>query len=279
MKRLTMTMLMAATAASIQLSGCGRVTPSPAQAPPAASEAARTPDFFVLDAAASSNVEAQAETRETRHARIMSQLDLDDTQKAELKLIRSKIMGLFNKEEMKANWQSLQALMNAPMIDTAAVKAFMATMDAERMSKVDAMAALAGEMRDVLSVEQRNKLISLMSEKPEARAEAQAITTFRTDTINALNLGTSQQDTLSALQAKMEASQDVKRDARHKAFLQFMIDGNQLALAESMKRSIGHEEVDASIQWLGSLSQDQRKILVDKLEELKKKHEAVMKVD
>lgn len=279
MKRVTMTMLMAALAASIQLSGCGRMAPTPVQAPPAADQTARAPAFFVLDAAASSNVEAASETRESMRARILSQLDLDDTQKAELKNIRAKVKGLFNKEEIKAKWQSMQALLNAPVLDVNAVKAFIASTDAERKARVDSMVALVGEMRDVLTDAQRDKLVSLMAEKPEARAESQAVKTFRTNVVNALNLSTTQQDTLSTLQAKMEVDRDVKHDAMRKAFTQFILDGNQIALADSLKMNIGHSDVDASVQWLGSLSQDQRKILVDKLQELKEKHAALMKQD
>ncbi|HEY9899524.1 MAG TPA: Spy/CpxP family protein refolding chaperone [Pantanalinema sp.] len=274
MKRVTTTMVMAAMAVSIHLSGCGRVTPGPIQAPPATSQVATTPSFFVLDAAASSN--AQVLSGQSTHAQIMSQLNLDDAQKTELKLIRSKVRALFNREEMKAKWQNMQALLNAQIVDADALKAFIASIDADHKARVDAMVALAGEMRDVLTDEQRDKLVSLVSGEQTGAMAAQALSTFRTNTINALNLSTSQQETLTALQARMEAQHDVKREAKRKAFIQFIVDGNQLALADSLKRSIGHDDVDTSIQWLGSLSQDQRKILVDRLAEIKKAHMALM---
>ncbi|MNL18432.1 hypothetical protein D3C87_1395760 [compost metagenome] len=274
MKRVTTTMLMAALAASIHLSGCGRVSPGPLQAPPATSQAASAPTFFVLDAAASTNVQAQAS--ESQHARIMSQLNLDDTQKAELKLIRAKVKALFDKAEMSAKWQNMQALLNAPTLDANALKAFIASMDAEHKGKIDAMAALAGEMRDVLSEDQRDKLVSLLSAEQGDTMASQAISTFRANTINALNLSTTQQDAFTALQATMEAQHDVKRDAKRKAFIQFIMDGNQVALAESLKRASGHDNVDSAIQWLGTLSQDQRKVLMDRLDALKQRHMALM---
>ncbi|MNY75407.1 hypothetical protein D3C86_2146730 [compost metagenome] len=61
--------------------------------------------------------------------------------------------------------------------------------------------------------------------------------------------------------------------------MQFIIDGNQVALADSLKRTMGHDDADGAIQWLGTLSQDQRKVLVDRLGELKKKHMAKMTED
>ncbi|MBO9540789.1 Spy/CpxP family protein refolding chaperone [bacterium] len=277
MKHLSATMLVAAMAASIQLSGCGRIAPGPVQAPQATVQTERTTNFFVLDAAASSN--AQALSTESTHARILSQLDLSDTQKTQLKLIRAKARALYNREEMKARWQTLEALMNAPTLDTAALKAYVASMEAEHKGKIDALAALAGEMRDVLTSEQRDKLVSLVSEQQPGRMAARARSAIRTNVINALNLSSNQQNTLSALQNQMEAQHEVKRDAKRKAFIEFIVDGNQLALAENLKRSMGHENIDEAIQWVGSLSQDQRKVLVEKLGEIKQRHMARMMAD
>lgn len=258
MKRFERALLAAAIAAgSIQVAGCGVVPSSPAP-PLARAEAAQEPvSLGILQA------DAMAEIKE-QHERAMAALGLSETQLAQLKAIKVRYHGLFPRGEMKATLKQLKALMEAPELNQDAAMASIEGLLAACKARIPVFAMKLGEIRDVLTPEQRSKLSNLLIVNQDEMLEL--MNDWREKGFAAMTKGLELNQSQAAGLEVVKAADKEKDEARHTVALQavakFMTDGDQLSLKGALASAVGANAGKESIAWAATLSQDQRELLV-----------------
>lgn len=200
------------------------------------------------------------------------QLNLTDAQKAQLKAIAQKHRGEREKGQFKAQREQLRALLSAPQVDGAALKAFFNARLQAMETHAAKRAAMMSEMRAVLTTEQRAQLVKSLNEakpnphKPRFDGMRKM---FRDRLLADLNLTAAQKATFDALQAKMDAlmADGAGHRAGKAAFATFIETGDAAAFQASMKANIaGKAPVDELVAVAVSLDQGQRQKLLAKFE-------------
>lgn len=262
----------ALTAASIQLSGCGK-TPSQPQAPPITQPADQPNARTLAD-------QASDELRQ-RHQAMVAQLNLTDAQKAQLRAIKARYRDPAGKQAMKDKLQHLGTQVSAATVDQEAIEQTFDELIAAFRAKAPRVATMAGEIRDVLTAEQRQRASSLISENMDDfkalmdRMRDEGITAISAN----LNLTTEQNTALQALKRLDETIDEAAFDRLSAAFTTFLGNGNQESLRSGIESAITDAKVEASVDWIASLNQTQRQQLVTNmtayLQQLKAMHRAM----
>ncbi len=203
-------------------------------------------------------------------------LGLTDKQKEEIRAIIVKHR--CGPQQTSQAMAELKAAMVAPTIDTAALTSALNAKITDRTAKVDAKVAMLADIRQVLTPEQRTKF----AEKKGKRGKGAGKEAFKEHgqkhmdrLAEKLGLNKAQrqafEDVRTAYGANKEAIK-ANRAARHQAIADFMKSGDTDALKAALMAIKPSVPVDAMVKAIASLTQDQRKKLV----EMKEQHRAKM---
>jgi Spy/CpxP family protein refolding chaperone len=208
------------------------------------------------------------------HGPFARKLGLTAAQQDQIKAILEKHRPPQAQREQKL--AELKALLLAPSVDQEAVKAWAAARKADFQAHQADRLAAAGELRAVLTDDQRTQLQALLAEDPPPfQQHLEGLKArLRQHMVGDLGLTAAQQTALDALHAKLEALHDpARRKAVHQAIAAFVQSGDQAALGAAMKAQFdGRLPVDDMIAFAASLDQAQRARLVGRLEGLARFH-------
>lgn len=262
----------ALTAASIQLSGCGR-TPTQPQAPPI-SQAVTPPNANLLADQAGDELRQQ-------HQAMMAALNLTGEQKGQLQAIKARYKDPAGKQAMKQKLELLGNQITAETVDQTAVEQTFDDLIASFRAKVPRIVTMAGEVRDVLTAEQRQQAITLITEKKEDFKTAMDRLREKGFTAISANLNLTAEQNAALLELKQldETSDEAKFDTLSAAFATFLGNGNQESLRASFEGVITDENVDKTVDWIASLDQTQRQQLLTNMKaymkQIKEMHKAM----
>jgi hypothetical protein len=258
------------TAASLSMVGCGHATPTIAQAAddPAAQPqamAAPEPQAQVAQALENPVIESDAiMALVNQHALLMTRLHLTPEQDARIKLIRAKFKAQSHVSGLRAQLHNAITVLSSPVVNAVSIEGVINDMVAHQQERLPAITALAGQLRDVLTSEQRSSAIAALAEGKQSseilavRATDQA---FNQLTAN-LNLNTVQTASLSLLKAKVAVAKQASMHLIQNSIAQFLLDGDQHALALDLKTCLNNNPSSDIATWAASLSQTQRLTLI-----------------
>ncbi|MDB5100458.1 MAG: hypothetical protein JWM80_4879 [Cyanobacteria bacterium RYN_339] len=204
------------------------------------------------------------------HGQIARQLGLTSAQKDQIKAILEKHKPpADHKEELAA----LKGLLLADTVDQDALKAWAAARKADFQGHQADRLAVAGELRAVLTDDQRTQLLTLLAKQPPPpKAQMDGFRAKMHEHLVAeLALTADQQTALTALEEQGKALHDPARGkAMRDAVAAFVQSGDQAALGTAMSAQLdGRLPVDQIVAFAASLDKGQRSRLVDKLEHLR----------
>lgn len=265
----------AVTAASIQLSGCGKVpnqTPTPARmTAPADQRVAQDPGNDLR----------------RQHRDMMAALNLTDQQKGQIRAIKARHKAAMreNKQQLRTQLEQLRTLVTAPTVDRAALEQSLTAMHEAKLAKIPHLTAMMGEVRDVLTNEQRATAVTQVNSRWDEILAA--LDNMRTEAFSQLtanmNLTSEQSTALEQLRAQDRTLDNAILADVRTAVTTFMMDGNQQTLTTSLQNALATSRVadmiDDSADWVVSLNQTQRQQLVANtasyLQKLKAMHKAM----
>ena len=198
-------------------------------------------------------------------------LGLSDTQKASIReIIYKHHCGPKQTSQAMAD---LKAAMVAPTIDTAALTAALNAKIADRSAKIDKRVATLTDIRNVLTPEQRTKFAERKGKAGEG-AGKEALKEGGKKHLDRLaeKLGLNQvqrqafEDVGTAWKANKE-EHHANRAARHQAIASFMKSGDADALKTALQAIKPSVPVDAMVKAIATLTQDQRKKLIEMKEQ------------
>jgi Spy/CpxP family protein refolding chaperone len=252
-----------AAVAVVSMAGCGAVMHQ------AAAEASDPLGFRALQTG-----EAPGPFGGPFHGRMARQLGLTDAQQAQIKAILEQHKP--PQADGQAHLAELKALVLADTVDPAALKALADQRKAEFQSHQAERLAVAGELRAVLTDDQRTKLLALLAKDPPPfKAHLDAFRARIHERLAAdLGLSADQQAALTALDEQAKAMPDPARGkAMREAVAAFVQSGDQAALGTAMRAQLdGKSPVDQLIAFAASLDKAQRTKLVEKAETLARFH-------
>jgi len=264
----------AVTAASIQLSGCGKVpdqTPMPARTmAPADQRVAQDPGNDLRRV----------------HREMLAALNLTEAQRAQIREIRARHKAEMRRmSNLRSQLEQLRTLVLAPTVDRAALIQAFTTMHQSKLDKIPHVAAILSETRGVLTPEQRTIAVTQLNNRWNDLMAA--MDTMRTEGFTQLsanlNLTTAQSQAMQALQEQDRILDDAILADVRTAVTQFMADGNQQTLTSSLQTALAMSRVTDTINdttdFVVSLNQTQRQQLVANtasyLQKLKAMHQAM----
>lgn len=199
------------------------------------------------------------------HGPLARQLGLTADQQAQIKAI----LAQHRPPQPGQHLAELKALLTAETVDQAALKAWVEARKAQFQSHQSERLAVAGELRAVLTDDQRAKLLAQLAKDPPAgHPHLEAFKArMRQHLVGDLGLTAGQQAQLDALHTQLEALRDPARGkAMREAIAAFVQSGDQAALGAAMQGQLdGRFPVDAVIAFAASLDQGQRTKLVERL--------------
>lgn len=264
----------AVTAASIQLSGCGKVpsqTPAPTRmTAPADARVAQNP----------------GDDLRRQHQEMLAALNLTDQQTAQIRSIVARHKAeMRGQGELRTQLEQLRTLVLAETVDKAALVQAITAMHESKLAKLPHLTAMVGEIRGVLTPEQRSTAVTQLNERWDDLISA--MDTLRTDGFaqlsNNLNLNSEQSAALAALQEEDRTLDNAVLADVRAAMTQFLTGGDQEALTTSLQTALATSRmtdiIDNTADWVVSLDQTQRQQLVANtaayLQKLKAMHRAM----
>lgn len=248
----------AVTAASIQLTGCGR-TPSQPHTPPMAQPA--------IPPSATQQADQTLDDLRQWHQNMMAQLALTDEQKTQLRAIKERYRDPSFKQALKDKIQQLGTQISGETVDQEALEQTFNELLAAFRGKAPQMATKAGEIRDVLTAEQRQRIGTILSDNADAiknmmdRLRDRGFTELSAN----LNLNAEQSAALQRLKELDEQADEARFDTMRAAITTFMANGNQESLRASLESVLTSEHIDDTVDWIASLDRTQRQQLVTNL--------------
>ncbi|HEY9764923.1 MAG TPA: Spy/CpxP family protein refolding chaperone [Chroococcales cyanobacterium] len=236
------------------VSGCAQNLPVAVTAPRKAPEI--TPPAVTM----------QEESMLSMHKKIMKDLGISEAQLAQMKAVKKQHREKFlpNAPEVK---KELKDLVLAPIIDATALTKFLDQLHEGMEAKLTLVGDLAGEMRAVLTQEQRDKLIGILSDKNLPAKMAKMHLKMLDRLVEGITLTTAQQNAFDALKVKAQA---IHSEARMEAWIaakaDFLKTGDKAALVAKIETLKQEPPIDEVVLFLQSLDQTQRSTLVEKVE-------------
>lgn len=265
---------LAVTAASIQLSGCGKVpeqTPMPARTmAPADQRVAQDPGNDLRRV----------------HREMLAALNLTEAQRSQIREIKARHKAEMRRMgDLRTQLEQLRTLVLAPTVDRAALTQALTTMHQSKLDKIPHVAAMMSDVRGVLTPEQRTIAVTQLNNRwNDLMAALDSMRTEGFTQLSAnLNLTMAQSQALQTLQDQDRTLDDAIMADIRTAVTQFMADGNQQTLTSSLQSALAMSRVTDMLgdtsDFVVSLNQTQRQQLVANmasyLQKLKAMHQAM----
>lgn len=167
-------------------------------------------------------------------------------------------MEAINQDAMQGDSSALQALLAAPTLDVAAVKAQLTQSDADIDKAVNAQLKLRG----ILTPQQRTTLIAAIqqpgaqgSQEPSGDSQMQAMQ-------QQLKLTPDQTRALSAMTTALQQHEKAHQSSIQQAHVTLLSTGDATAYRQALSEANRTMPVDAMVAFYSSLSQSQRRSLL-----------------
>lgn len=213
---------------------------------------------------------------EAHHQKIIQTLGLTQAQLDQLKAIKlnykEKLMDE-NKAELK---QQFKDLFLAKDVDETAFKNFLVERKDAWNQKLPIIANQLSEMRNVLTEEQRNKLVELLNTMDFGKLHQKKKEKIMGKILKDLNLTTPQEEALDALKDRIDAAHTPEKIAVMKsALVAFIETGNENDLVSTITEHMSEAPIDQIVAFVGSLTQEQRTTILLRVEAWKAKMKAM----
>lgn len=252
-------LVVAMTAATLQLSGCGKI-PNQSPVPPS--------HQHVTPPAEQQVAQEPTSDLQRMHRDMLAALNLTDEQRTQLRAIKARYRDQMRDGQFRAQLEQMRALVLAPTVDKAAlVQAINATHE-YKLSKIPVLTNKLADVREVLTPQQRSTAVTAINDMRDSMASA--IERLRREAFQDLsanlNLTSQQAQALQELQEQhREVVNTILPDMRT-AITQFLLDGNQQNLVTSLQSAMAASRttdlVDDSADFVVSLNPVQRQQLV-----------------
>lgn len=177
-------------------------------------------------------------------------LNLTDAQKRQLEALQT--------DTGPDHSAEIRRLLLAPQVDQAALKALLTPSDASLEGSLKQMVAL----RDILTPEQRQKLIQAMNQQPPTSQEASTQNQLPDELKQRLGLTSEQQRAMDAMNQALQAHHQATQGQILSVTVAFMNSGDVAALRQATFAHARAMPIDAMVAFYSSLSQAQRRMLV-----------------
>ena len=276
-------LILAISAVSFQLSGCSTPPlssqlPHFRQAPTEMVDLSEGYQLLAANDATSLAEENLIRMHRQMRNEILATLNLTATQKEEIKAIKAKYRPQFKNLGIKAEWQKIKSILLAPTVNQTALRTESDTMQGIRRAMVPILVAEAGDVRNVLTPDQRNKAIAFIQNMKTARMQRAHERLMIKMTSN-LNLTPAQTQQLTDIRNKIKTLVAQDTQTLKQAKIQFLQTGDQTALTNTLDSMIGQGPRDEGLAWVSSLNQNQRQLLVNKIDEVHAKWRAAKKMN
>jgi Spy/CpxP family protein refolding chaperone len=207
--------------------------------------------------------------------RLLGQLDLSAQQKATirdlLKAARQPHGGTW-----RQTMQDLRADLLAPTVDANQLETRLQHLQAKRGDQRDKFVTLAGEIRNVLTPEQRERLATLPQPKPHwfQRFAGKFADKPFDHMLAGLTLTGPQRaavDNLKAAMGRQRETMTAHRQAMHEAFAAFARSGDSAALTLALQANAPHPPFHEIAQMAAALDQSQRQQIANRLREMRQR--------
>ncbi len=200
------------------------------------------------------------------HKKMVKDLGITKDQRAQMKAIKKEYREKFipNAPEVQ---KEMKDLVLAPTIDATALTNFLNQLHDGMQAKLPLIGDMATELRAVLTQEQRDKLIEILSNEKLPAKMGKMHVKMLDRLVGEITLTPAQQDTFDALKAKVKAIHSEDRmEAWLAAKADFLKTGDEAALVAKIEELKQEPPIEELVLFLQSLDETQRTTLVEKVE-------------